>query len=247
MTPPKALIGSHGERALVGVERVAPSAAPHGLLCLTITHAGDPRSRGRARARGVEVEQVVERELLAVVLAHRRQHVRARADLRVEGGALVRVLAVGQVDDLLVGAHVERREVLASARRTSARSPCRSGRCRRTPRRRAHSRVGSDSGRRRLAQLLEHGVVGLRADARRPRTRGSSPPRGSSSGRRCRCSRSTSASADAARARPCARTGRGSRRRGRRTRSSCSAAGARCAGSSRTRQQARRRAAGAAS
>jgi hypothetical protein len=31
-------------------------------------------------ARGVEVEQVVVRQLLAVVLAHHRQHVQPRAD-----------------------------------------------------------------------------------------------------------------------------------------------------------------------
>ena len=36
----------------------------------------------------------------------------ARADLRVVGGALVRVLAVGEVGDLLVGRHQQRREVL---------------------------------------------------------------------------------------------------------------------------------------
>ena len=76
-----------------------------------MTHAGSEKSRDDL-AHGVEVEQVVERQLLAVVLLDLRQQVRPRADLRVVRGALVRVLAVAQVGDLLVGAQVQRREVL---------------------------------------------------------------------------------------------------------------------------------------
>ena len=64
------------------------------------------------QARGVEVEHVVERQLAAAELAHHREHVHARAGLRVVGGALVRVLAVGEVGDLLVGAHDHGREVV---------------------------------------------------------------------------------------------------------------------------------------
>ena len=63
-------------------------------------------------ARGVEVEQVVERQLLAVDLPHHRQQVRAAAGRRVVRGALVRVLAVRQVHDLLVRAHEQGGEVL---------------------------------------------------------------------------------------------------------------------------------------
>ena len=77
-----------------------------------ITHAG-PAELAREQARGVEVEQVVERQLLAAELADVREQVRRRADLRVVGGALVRVLAVGEVGDLLERAHEQRREVLA--------------------------------------------------------------------------------------------------------------------------------------
>jgi hypothetical protein len=49
----------------------------------------------------VEVEDVVERELLALQLARRRHRVERRAEIAVEGRALVRVLAVAQVLHLL--------------------------------------------------------------------------------------------------------------------------------------------------
>ena len=65
-------------------------------------------------ARRVEVEEVVVGELLALVLAHHREQVHAGADLLVVGGALVRVLAVGEVGDLLVGADEQRREVVVA-------------------------------------------------------------------------------------------------------------------------------------
>ena len=56
-------------------------------------------------ARRVEVVEVVEAELLAVQLGHLREQVLAQADLGVVGGALVRVLAVLELEDLLVVAH----------------------------------------------------------------------------------------------------------------------------------------------
>ena len=56
-------------------------------------------------ARRVEVVEVVEAELLAVELRHLREQVLAQADLGVVGGALVRVLAVLELEDLLVVAH----------------------------------------------------------------------------------------------------------------------------------------------
>ena len=119
------------------------------------------------------------------------------------------------------------------SRRTSARSPCRSARCRANASAASDSRVGSDSAPLALAQLLEHRVVGLGArDDRRERVvlrRGADhrraadvdvldrpPPR-----RRRGCP-------------PCARTGRGSRTRGRRTRSRVSVAARTCSGLSRT-------------
>ncbi len=133
------------------------------------------------RARRVEVEQVVERQLLAVVLLDHRQQVHPRADLLVVRRPLVRVLAVGQVGDLLVGAHEQRREVLgllgepARDRGVVARRV--GERLRRQRLARGHRQLGVGA-----AQLVEHGVVGLgarhdrrerevlrrRADHRRP-------------------------------------------------------------------------------
>jgi len=57
------------------------------------------------RPRGVEVVQVVEAELFAVQLRHLREQVLPQAHLGVVGGALVRVLAVLELEDLLVVAH----------------------------------------------------------------------------------------------------------------------------------------------
>ena len=181
------------ERALIGLERAsAPTATPHGLLCLTITHAGTWNSASSS-ARGVEVEQVVERQLLAAELRDHREHVRPRADLRVVGAALVRVLAVGQLEHLLERAHQQRREVLALLLEPAGDRGVVAG------------RVGERLGRQDLArlqrqppvglaQLGEHRVVALGADDRRRERRSSWRPRGSSSGRRCRCSRSPRAS-----------------------------------------------------
>ncbi len=96
------------------------------------------------------------------MLLDHRQHVRARADLRVVGGALVRVLAVGQVGDLLVGAHVQRREVLGLLG-----EPLRD---RGVVARGVGERLGGERLARRRGQraaghpqLVEHRVVGLGA------------------------------------------------------------------------------------
>ena len=67
-------------------------------------HAGQ-RELVADGARRVEVVEVVEAELLAVQLRHLREQVLAQADLGVVGGALVRVLAVLELEDLLVVAH----------------------------------------------------------------------------------------------------------------------------------------------
>ena len=100
-----------GERRLVGLEQRSADGRAARVVVLD-----DDRRRQLELldqpARRVEVEQVVERQLLAVQLRHHRQQVRARAGLRVVGGALVRVLAVRQVEHLLVHARVERREVV---------------------------------------------------------------------------------------------------------------------------------------
>src|SRR5207302_10275490 len=77
----------------------------------------DDRARGRVElldelAGGAEVEEVVERELLAVQLLDALEQVCGRADARVERAALVGVLAVAQVGDLLVGVAPRRRETV---------------------------------------------------------------------------------------------------------------------------------------
>ena len=70
---------------------------------------------------GVEVEDVVERQLLALHLARGRHRVDGRPEVAVEGRALVRVLAVAQVLDLLVGEREAIREhVLAGRDRVAA-------------------------------------------------------------------------------------------------------------------------------
>ena len=113
-----------GDDAAEGAERVAREGALVGLqrgraerraarVVVLDDHARGDLELAHHGARRVEVQDVVVGDLLAVVLLDLRQHVHARADLRVVGGALVRVLAVGQVDDLLEGAHEQRREVLA--------------------------------------------------------------------------------------------------------------------------------------
>ena len=75
-----------------------------------IVHARE-RELGADLARRVEVVEVVEAELLAVQLRDLREQVLAQADLGVVGGALVRVLAVLELEDLLVVAHDVVREV----------------------------------------------------------------------------------------------------------------------------------------
>ena len=84
----------------------------------------------------------------------------ARADLRVERRALMRVLAVGQVDDLLEGAHVQRREVLALLGEPAA---DRDVVARRVGERLGGQRLARGHAQQALglAQLVEHGVVAL--------------------------------------------------------------------------------------
>ena len=148
-----------GEGALVGVEPRPPDGRAARVVVLD-DHARRDLELARDPPRAVEVEQVVERELLAVVLLDHRQHVHPRADLRVVRGALVRVLAVREVDDLLVGADVEVREVLgplgepAGDARVVARG---------VGERLGGERLARLRGERALAHphLLEHGVVAL--------------------------------------------------------------------------------------
>ena len=100
-----------GERALVGLARRAADRDPARVVVLDDRAGRDAELVDQQAAR-VQVEHVVEREVLARDLLDHREHVHARADLRVVGGALVRVLAVGEVGHLLVRRHQQRREVL---------------------------------------------------------------------------------------------------------------------------------------
>ena len=103
-----------GERLLVGLERVVADRHPAGVVVLD-DHAGRRLELVEQAARRVEVEHVVEGERLAVQL---RRPARARGerspDLDVERRPLVRVLAVGEVEHLLVGDHQVLREVLVA-------------------------------------------------------------------------------------------------------------------------------------
>ena len=69
----------------------------------------------REQPRGREVAEVVERERLALDLLDPCQEVGARAALRVVGGALVRVLAVGEVEVALEHGDVRLGEVVLPA------------------------------------------------------------------------------------------------------------------------------------
>ena len=104
MTLPKALDGIALERLVVGGRQVLGERAAAGVVVLDDRDARE-RELAADLARGVEVVEVVEAELLAVQLRHLREQVLAQADLGVVRGALVRVLAVLELEDLLVVAH----------------------------------------------------------------------------------------------------------------------------------------------
>ena len=115
-----------------------------------------------SRRGGVEIEQVVERELLAAVLGHHREQVAARAGLHVVGGALVRVLAVGEVG------HLDELAELALGERLGVGEPVRD---RDVVARGVRERLGGQLAARveaeiarRLAQLVEHEAVALGID-----------------------------------------------------------------------------------
>ena len=73
--------------------------------------AGGDLELADGQAAGVQIEQVVEGQFAAAELGDHREHVGAGAHLRVVGGALVGVLAVGQLEHLLERAHHQCREV----------------------------------------------------------------------------------------------------------------------------------------
>ena len=127
-------------------------------------HAGRERELAHEHARGVEVVQVVERELAPVQLLDAGEQMRADAPLGVVGGALVRVLAVGEVEVLLEHRREDRRERLAAGE---------PGRDRRLVARRGGERRRREPAARlvrelaRRAQLGEHRLVVVGAADRR--------------------------------------------------------------------------------
>ena len=149
------------QRAPVGVDRALAERDAAGVVVLD-DHRGRRGVELLAQApRAVEVEQVVERQRPAVMLADHREQVRAGADLRVVGGPLVGVLAVGQLEHLLVGADVQLREVVVGALGEPARD-------RRVVARGHREGVGGEALARRhreaavgAAQLVEDRVVAL--------------------------------------------------------------------------------------
>ena len=143
-TPPKALCGSVASALSNASSSVAADRRAARVVVLDDRRGRQLELLDQPPAR-VEVEQVVEGQLLAVQLRHHRHQVRARARLGVVGRALVRVLAVGQVEHLLERARVLRPGSRPRARRTSARSPRRSARCSANASSARLSRVRSDS------------------------------------------------------------------------------------------------------
>ena len=151
-----------GQRQLEGVVLVRAHGHAAGVVVLDDRH-GRQLELVHQPAPGVEVEQVVERQLLAVELRDHREQVRARADLGVVGRALVRVLAVGKIEHLLERHRVLRREVVLALG-----EPARDGGvvARRVGERLEREALARAVGQPAvaLAQLVEHRVVALGRD-----------------------------------------------------------------------------------
>ena len=179
------------QRLVVGLEQGRAFGDAAGIGVLDDGDGGGSAGSNSATQLegGVGVVDVVVGELLALHLP-RRGDARPLLGRAIEGGRLVRVLAVAQ---RLRQACRRRRArsalVSPSARRTSWRSRRRRPRCGRRPWPPAAGAVSASVAPPCRVELGQHrGVVG--AGRRRPRRRrGSWPRRGSSPGRRCRCSR----------------------------------------------------------
>ena len=193
-----------GDDAAEGGDRVAGPGAREGLLRARAhrraagvrvldDHAGRLVDLGDQPPGRVQVEDVVERELLALHLARGGHRVEGRPEVAVEGRALVRVLAVAQVLHLLEARARGDTGTTSSARRdrvaavaapppgrSSRRWPPRSARCGGRPSARGRGgwrRPGRPCGRAARA------AAGSRRDPPPPPRRGSSwPPRAAWSG-----------------------------------------------------------------
>jgi hypothetical protein len=68
MTEPNADTGSHASALRYASSASAPTASPHGVVCLMIAQQGLIAERLGGEQRALEIEQVVERELLPALL-----------------------------------------------------------------------------------------------------------------------------------------------------------------------------------
>ena len=73
ITEPNADTGSHASAFSYASSASSPTASPHGVVCFTIAQHGLAAERLGREQRALEVEQVVERELLAAALLERRR------------------------------------------------------------------------------------------------------------------------------------------------------------------------------
>ena len=94
MMPPNADMRVARERALVGLERRARRPRAARVVVLDDRARRDARTRRPAAGAASRSSTLLNDSSLPCELADHREHVHARADLRVVGGALVRVLAV---------------------------------------------------------------------------------------------------------------------------------------------------------
>ena len=151
-----------GERLLVGIVRRLGDRDPARVVVLD-DHARRPVELVQQPSRRVEVEHVVERQRPAVLLRDPREDVGARPGLDVERRLLVRVLAVGELEELVVRHHpVARVGLVAGPEPARDRGVVGGGVGERLVREPVPG-LGRDLAAR-LAQLLEHRVVALRPD-----------------------------------------------------------------------------------
>ena len=203
-----------GERPLVRGERARADrdAARVGVLH---DHACRERELVQQPHRAGQVVEVVERELAAVQLLDAREQVAARGVLAVEGGSLVRVLAVREVELLREREREACRELLDLGEPSRDRRVVGGGGREGVG---GESPAGLDATRRRPRAAPRARARTAPAGRPRPRGRSSSPPRAAATARRRRSARPPRPRSRRAAPSP-ARTGTGSRRRGRTARS----------------------------
>ena len=109
--PPNADIGSQANALPVGVERIGPDRHTTRVVVLD-DHARRSSNSASSCWPASRSSRLLNEIGLPPQLRDLREHVGGRADLLVVGGALVRVLTIGELEHLLERAHEQRREVL---------------------------------------------------------------------------------------------------------------------------------------